>query len=36
MTLMDEAELDWGAAAGKGDGTGRILPKNGEKWNNKH
>ena len=22
-------------AAGKGDGTGRILPKNGEDWNNK-
>ena len=33
---MDEAELDWVAAAGKGDGTGRILPKNGEEWNNKH
>ena len=32
---MDEDELDWVAAAGNGEGAGRILPKNGEEWNNK-
>jgi len=32
---MDEDELDLVAAAGNGEGAGRILPKNGEEWNNK-
>ena len=32
---LDEDELDWVAAAGNGEGAGRILPKNGEEWNNK-
>lgn len=32
---MDEEELDWVAAAGTGEGTGRNFAKRGEEWSKK-